>query len=93
MPAHPGHAHVYRPHVPSPENVNSAASVLYQVGSAADDQLVSRLSLFAQIAKVPVFSTVRSVILEPACEAEELMFPSCSSGLRSNSATLFPPEL
>lgn len=48
-----------RPPVPSSENVNSAASVYYQVGSAADDELVARLALFAQVAKVPVFSTVR----------------------------------
>ncbi|GAA5919925.1 hypothetical protein JCM1841_000046 [Sporobolomyces salmonicolor] len=51
---------VYRPIVPSAENVNSAASVYYQVGATTDHALVARLALFAQIAKVPVFSTLRT---------------------------------
>ncbi|GAA6006563.1 hypothetical protein JCM11491_005007 [Sporobolomyces phaffii] len=51
---------VYRPQVPSEENVNSAASVYYQVGPTTDHELMARLSLFAQIAKVPVFSTLRT---------------------------------
>ncbi|GAA5862935.1 hypothetical protein JCM3774_006692 [Rhodotorula dairenensis] len=55
-----GSSYVCRPSVPSSENVNSAASVYYQVGSATDDELVARLSLFAQVAKVPVFSTLRT---------------------------------
>lgn len=55
-----GTSYVCRRPVPSPENVNSAASVYYQVGSASDDELVARLSLFAQVAKVPVFSTLRT---------------------------------
>ncbi|GAA5989095.1 hypothetical protein JCM10908_001155 [Rhodotorula pacifica] len=55
-----GSSFVYRPLVPSPENVNNAASLYYQVGSEDDDQLVARLSLFAQVAKVPVFSTLRT---------------------------------
>ncbi|GAA5870391.1 hypothetical protein JCM1840_004712 [Sporobolomyces johnsonii] len=51
---------VYRPIVPSAENVNSAASVYYQVGATTNHNLVARLALFAQIAKVPVFSTLRT---------------------------------
>ena len=56
----PGSTTVYRPPVPSAENVNSAASVYYDVGTATDHELLARLSLFAQIAKVPVFSTLRT---------------------------------
>ncbi|GAA6001195.1 hypothetical protein JCM10207_007455 [Rhodosporidiobolus poonsookiae] len=55
-----GSTTVYRPLVASPENVNSAASVYYQVGDATEYDLLARLSLFAQIAKVPVFSTLRT---------------------------------
>ncbi|GAA5908366.1 hypothetical protein JCM6882_007915 [Rhodosporidiobolus microsporus] len=51
----------YRPLVPSPENVNSAANIYYQVGAATDHEALAKLSLFAQIAKVPVFSTLRTV--------------------------------
>ncbi|GAA5931722.1 uncharacterized protein JCM15063_001550 [Sporobolomyces koalae] len=51
---------VYRPQVPSEENVNSAASVYYQVGRTTDHRLMAKLSLFSQIAKVPVFSTLRT---------------------------------
>ncbi|GAA6060548.1 hypothetical protein JCM10212_006912 [Sporobolomyces blumeae] len=51
---------VYRPQVPSEENVNSAASVYYQVGSTTDRKLVATLSLFAQVAKVPIFSQLRT---------------------------------
>ncbi|GAA5926522.1 hypothetical protein JCM10213_002375 [Rhodosporidiobolus nylandii] len=52
---------IYRPLVPSEENVNSAASVYYQVGPSTDYDLLAKLSLFAQIAKVPIFSTLRTV--------------------------------
>ncbi|GAA5969986.1 hypothetical protein JCM11641_000219 [Rhodosporidiobolus odoratus] len=52
---------VYRPPVSSPENVNSAASIYYDVGSSTDDKLMAELALFAQIAKVPIFSTLRTV--------------------------------
>ncbi|BGP38162.1 metalloprotease [Rhodotorula kratochvilovae] len=55
-----GSTTVFRPPVPSPENVNSAAAVYYEVGSAADYDLLAKLSLFGQIAKVPVFSTLRT---------------------------------
>ncbi|GAA6048954.1 hypothetical protein JCM3770_007136 [Rhodotorula araucariae] len=51
---------VFRPPVPSPENVNSAAAVYYEVGSAADYDLLAKVSLFGQIAKVPIFSTLRT---------------------------------
>ncbi|GAA5854680.1 hypothetical protein JCM5353_000824 [Sporobolomyces roseus] len=51
---------VHRPQVPSEENVNSAASVYYQVGPTTDYDLMAKLSLFSQIAKVPVFSTLRT---------------------------------
>ncbi|GAA5882619.1 hypothetical protein JCM16303_002075 [Sporobolomyces ruberrimus] len=51
---------IYRPEVPSAENVNSAASVYYQVGPTSDHDLMVKLSLFSQIAKVPVFSTLRT---------------------------------
>lgn len=51
---------VYRTDVPSIENVNSAATVYYQVGESTDHHEEARLSLFAQIAKVPVFSTLRT---------------------------------
>ncbi|GAA5835179.1 hypothetical protein JCM3766R1_006893 [Sporobolomyces carnicolor] len=51
---------VFRPEVPSDENVNSAASVYYQVGPTTDHELMAKLSLFSQIAKVPVFSTLRT---------------------------------
>ncbi|GAA5998202.1 hypothetical protein JCM5350_002919 [Sporobolomyces pararoseus] len=51
---------VHRPHVPSEENVNSAASVYYQVGPTSDHELMAKLSVFSQIAKVPVFSTLRT---------------------------------
>lgn len=40
--------------------MNSAASVFYQVGPTSDHQLGVQLALFAQIAKVPVFSTLRT---------------------------------
>ncbi|GAA5879693.1 hypothetical protein JCM8547_008957 [Rhodosporidiobolus lusitaniae] len=52
---------VYRPHVDDKENLNSAASVYYQIGSTDDHELLATLSLFAQIAKVPVFSQLRTV--------------------------------
>ncbi|GAA6026785.1 hypothetical protein JCM8097_005860 [Rhodosporidiobolus ruineniae] len=55
-----GSTTVYRPTVPSPENVNSAASVYYQVGPSTDHELLATLSLFAQLAKVPVFQTLRT---------------------------------
>ncbi|KAM0792534.1 hypothetical protein ACM66B_005203 [Microbotryomycetes sp. NB124-2] len=51
---------VYRPVVPSPENVNSAAVVYYQVGPISNHEDLVRLHLFAQMAKVPVFSTLRT---------------------------------
>ncbi|GAA5900202.1 uncharacterized protein JCM6883_002774 [Sporobolomyces salmoneus] len=51
---------VFRPQVPSEENVNSAISVYYQVGPTTDHELMAKLSLFSQIAKVPVFSTLRT---------------------------------
>lgn len=51
---------VFRPSVPSPENVNSAAVVFYQVGETTDHQESAVLSLFAHIAKVPIFSTLRT---------------------------------
>lgn len=50
---------VYRSDVPSPQNINSAAGVYYEVGSTTDYDQLARLHLFAQIAKVPIFSTVR----------------------------------
>lgn len=56
----PGSSTVYRPLVPSPENVNSAVSAYYDVGPASDHELLAKLSLFAQLAKVPVFSTLRT---------------------------------
>ncbi|BGP22999.1 a-pheromone processing metallopeptidase ste23 [Rhodotorula toruloides] len=56
----PGSSTVYRPLVPSPENVNSAVSAYYDVGPTSDHQLLAKLSLFAQLAKVPVFSTLRT---------------------------------
>ncbi|KAK4699534.1 insulysin, partial [Phenoliferia sp. Uapishka_3] len=51
---------VLRPVVSSPENVNSAISTYYQVGPRRDHLLRMKLQLFAQIAKVPVFSTLRT---------------------------------
>lgn len=51
---------VYRPMVPAPENVNSAISVFYQVGSSTNASILAQLHLFAQIAKTPVFSTLRT---------------------------------
>ncbi|GAA5999333.1 uncharacterized protein JCM10292_001210 [Rhodotorula paludigena] len=56
----PGTTNVFRSPVPSEENVNSAVSVYYEIGPATDYELLARLSLFAQIAKVPVFSTLRT---------------------------------
>ncbi|GAA5943355.1 hypothetical protein JCM3775_005906 [Rhodotorula graminis] len=56
----PGTVTVSRSPVPSSENVNSAASVYYDVGSANDHDLLARLSLFGHLAKVPVFSTLRT---------------------------------
>ena len=46
--------------VASDENVNSAISAYYQVCPLSDHHLRMRLALFAQIAKVPVFSTLRT---------------------------------
>ncbi|KAK4058714.1 metalloprotease [Microbotryomycetes sp. JL221] len=51
---------VCRPQVPSSENVNSAAVVYFQVGSITNHDEMVRLHLFAQIVKVPVFSTLRT---------------------------------
>lgn len=51
---------VYRPVVPAPENVNSAISVFYQVGPSKNSNLLAQLHLFAQIAKTPIFSTLRT---------------------------------
>ncbi|KII85853.1 hypothetical protein PLICRDRAFT_165360 [Plicaturopsis crispa FD-325 SS-3] len=51
---------IYRPHVPSEENVNSAASVYFQVCETSNHNLYARLALFAQIAKEPIFSTLRT---------------------------------
>jgi insulysin len=48
--------------VPSPQNINSAAGIYYEVGSTTDYDQLARLHLFAQIAKVPIFSTVRSLL-------------------------------
>lgn len=56
----PGSSTVYRSLVPSPENVNSAVSAYYEVGPSTDRELLAKLSLFAQLAKVPVFSTLRT---------------------------------
>ncbi|KAL8277256.1 hypothetical protein RQP46_010325 [Phenoliferia psychrophenolica] len=49
-----------RPAVASPENVNSAISTYYQVCPRKDHLLRMKLALFAQIAKVPIFSTLRT---------------------------------
>lgn len=86
----PGSVTVSRSPVPSPENVNSAASVYYDIGSANDHDLLARLSLFGQIVKVPVFSTVRtsppvSQRRRRAQPAESFCLYSCAP--RSNSAT------
>lgn len=51
---------VYRPLVPSPENVNSASSIYYQVCPTSSHTLLAQLHLFAQLVKVPVFSTLRT---------------------------------
>ncbi|ORY54263.1 Metalloenzyme, LuxS/M16 peptidase-like protein [Leucosporidium creatinivorum] len=51
---------VFRPEVPSPQNINSAAGVYYEVGATTDYDQLARLHLFAQIAKVPIFSTLRT---------------------------------
>ncbi|GAA5906213.1 hypothetical protein JCM8208_000664 [Rhodotorula glutinis] len=56
----PGTVTVSRSPVPSLENVNSEASVYYDVGSANDHDLLARLSLFGHMAKVPTFSTLRT---------------------------------
>ncbi|SCV68931.1 BQ2448_1951 [Microbotryum intermedium] len=49
---------IHRSKVVSLENVNSATSVYYQIGHAGDEKTTVTLALFAQIAKVPIFSTV-----------------------------------
>ncbi|SDA07204.1 BZ3501_MvSof-1269-A2-R1_Chr4-3g07251 [Microbotryum saponariae] len=51
---------LYRSKVLSLENVNSAASVYYQIGHARDEKTWVTLAMFAQIAKVPIFSTLRT---------------------------------
>ncbi|KAK4053128.1 metalloprotease [Microbotryomycetes sp. JL201] len=71
----------YRPVVPSPENVNSAAVVYYQVGTVSNHDELVRLHLFAQIAKVPVFSTLRT--------KEQLGYIVQSSSWTSNSVQGF----
>lgn len=52
---------VYRPDVPSPENVNSAAVVFYQVGETTDHHESAVLSLFAHMTKTKIFGTLRTV--------------------------------
>lgn len=52
--------HVIRPTVTSSENVNSSISAYYQVCPRSDHTLRMQLALFAQIAKVPIFSTLRT---------------------------------
>ncbi|KDE02956.1 hypothetical protein MVLG_06522 [Microbotryum lychnidis-dioicae p1A1 Lamole] len=51
---------IHRSRVVSLENVNSAASVYYQIGHARDEKTLVTLAMFAQIAKVPIFSTLRT---------------------------------
>lgn len=55
-----GRNFVLRAQVPAAENVNSAASVYYSIGPVADDELNCRVDLFAEIARVPIFSTLRT---------------------------------
>lgn len=67
----------YRPRVESPENVNSAASVYFQVGPITDHEALVRLHLFAQMVRVPIFSTLRT--------KEQLGYIVQSSSWTSNS--------
>lgn len=52
---------MYRTPVFSPDNVNNAAIVFYECAQLpSDHDVLVRLKLFAQIAKVPVFATLRT---------------------------------
>lgn len=77
---------VYRPEVPSPQNINSAAGVYYEVGSTTDYDQLGRLHLFAQLAKVPIFSTVGRVPSLSLKARLTASFPD-SSAPKKHSAT------
>lgn len=78
---HIGTNYVYSPLVTSPENVNSAASVYYQVCPTTDYRRIALLELFSQIAKTPIFSTLRTI--------EQLGYIVSSGGWSANGMAGF----